>query len=37
MSIDETAQAMDVSPKTVQRELRLAESWLHRAMRGSSS
>ena len=32
LSIDETAQAMGVSPKTVQRELRLAESWLYSVM-----
>ena len=37
LSMDETAQAMDVSPKTVQRELRLAEAWLHRAMREPAS
>ena len=37
LSIDETAQALEVSPKTVQRELRLAEAWLHRAMCGPSS
>ncbi len=37
LSIDETAQATGVSPKTVQRELRLAESWLHSVMRGSTS
>lgn len=37
LSIDETAQATGVSPKTVQRELRLAESWLNSVMRGSIS
>ena len=37
LSIDETALATGVSPKTVQRELRLAESWLHGAMREPSS
>ena len=36
LSIEETAQATGVSPKTVQRELRLAESWLHSVMRESS-
>ena len=35
LSIDETASAMDVSPKTVQRELRIAEAWLHHAMTGA--
>lgn len=37
LSIEETAQATGVSPKTVQRELRLAEAWLHHAMSGPSS
>ena len=37
LSIDETAQVTGVSPKTVQRELRLAESWLHRVICGPSS
>lgn len=37
LSIEETANATGVSPKTVQRELRLAEAWLHHAMRGPSS
>jgi len=37
LSMEETAQAMEVSPKTVQRELRLAESWLHRAMSEAAS
>ena len=37
LTIDETAQATGVSPKTVQRELRLAESWLHSVMGGPSS
>jgi len=36
LSIEETAHAMGVSAKTVQRELRLAEAWLHQAMRGPS-
>lgn len=37
LSIEETAQAVGVSAKTVQRELRLAESWLHNVMRESRS
>lgn len=37
LTISETARAMGVSPKTVQRELRLAEAWLHRAMCGPPS
>jgi RNA polymerase sigma factor (TIGR02999 family) len=36
LSIEETAQATGVSPKTVQRELRLAEAWLQQVLRGPS-
>jgi len=32
LSMDEVAQALDVSPVTVRRDLRLAETWLHREM-----
>jgi len=34
LSMDEVAQALDVSPVTVRRDLRLAETWLHREMQG---
>ena len=34
LSMDEVAQALDVSPVTVRRDLRMAETWLHREMRG---
>jgi len=33
-SMDEVAQALDVSPVTVRRDLRMAETWLHREMQG---
>ena len=33
LSMDEIAQALDVSPITVRRDLRLAEAWLHKEMR----
>jgi RNA polymerase sigma factor (sigma-70 family) len=29
LSMDEIAQALDVSPVTVRRDLRMAEAWLH--------
>jgi len=32
LSIDEIAQALDVSPVTVRRDLRMAEAWLHQEM-----
>jgi RNA polymerase sigma-70 factor, ECF subfamily len=32
LSMEEVAQALDVSPVTVRRDLRLAETWLHREM-----
>jgi RNA polymerase sigma-70 factor, ECF subfamily len=32
LSMDEIAQALDVSPVTVRRELRMAEAWLHHRM-----
>jgi RNA polymerase sigma-70 factor, ECF subfamily len=32
LSIDEIAQALDVSPVTVRRDLRMAEAWLHHEM-----
>jgi len=33
LSMDEIAQALDVSPVTVRRDLRLAETWLYRELR----
>lgn len=33
LSMDEIGQTLDVSPKTVRRDLRAAEAWLHREMR----
>jgi RNA polymerase sigma factor (TIGR02999 family) len=32
MTYDETAAALDISPATVHRELKLAKAWLHREM-----
>jgi RNA polymerase sigma-70 factor (ECF subfamily) len=32
LSMEEIAQALDVSPITVRRDLRMAEAWLHREM-----
>lgn len=32
LSMDEIAQALDVSPITVRRDLRMAEAWLHQEM-----
>jgi RNA polymerase sigma-70 factor (ECF subfamily) len=32
LSIEEIAQALDVSPVTVRRDLRMAEAWLHKEM-----
>jgi RNA polymerase sigma-70 factor (ECF subfamily) len=32
LSLDEIAQALDISPVTVRRDLRMAEAWLHREM-----
>ncbi len=37
LSIEETAQALDVSSATIGRETRLAEAWLHRALSRDSS
>ncbi len=34
LSIEEIAQALDISVATVGRELRMAQAWLHRAMSG---
>ena len=34
LSMDEIAQALDVSPVTVRRDLRMAEAWLHNQMQG---
>ena len=34
LSMDEIAQALDVSAVTVRRDLRMAETWLHREMQG---
>jgi RNA polymerase sigma factor (TIGR02999 family) len=36
-SIDETARALEVSAVTVRRDLRMAEAWLHREMRGAEA
>jgi RNA polymerase sigma-70 factor, ECF subfamily len=33
LSMEETAQALDVSPVTVRRDLRMAETWLYHEMR----
>ena len=35
MTYDEVAAALDISPATVHRELRLAKAWLHRDLSGS--
>jgi RNA polymerase sigma-70 factor, ECF subfamily len=35
LSIDEIAQALEVSPITVRRDLRMAEAWLHQEMRNA--
>jgi RNA polymerase sigma factor (TIGR02999 family) len=35
LSTDEIAQALDVSPVTVRRDLRMAEAWLHREMQSA--
>jgi DNA-directed RNA polymerase specialized sigma24 family protein len=32
LSMDEMAQALNVSPVTVRRDLRMAEAWLHQEM-----
>ncbi len=34
LSVEETAQALDVSPQTVMRDWRLARAWLARELRG---
>ena len=34
LSMDEIAQALDVSPVTIRRDLRIAEAWLHNQMEG---
>ena len=34
LSMEEIAQALDVSPVTVRRDLRMAEAWLHNEMQG---
>ena len=34
LSTDEIAQALDVSPVTVRRDLRMAKAWLHHEMQG---
>jgi RNA polymerase sigma factor (TIGR02999 family) len=36
LNYDETAQALDISAATVDRELRLAKAWLHREMSGTA-
>jgi RNA polymerase sigma factor (TIGR02999 family) len=35
LSMDEIAQALDVSTITVRRDLRMAEAWLHREMQNT--
>ncbi len=35
LSMDEIAQALDVSPVTVRRDLRMAEAWLHHEMQSA--
>jgi RNA polymerase sigma-70 factor (ECF subfamily) len=35
LSMDEVAKTLDVSPVTVRRDLRMAETWLHREMQSS--
>ncbi|MFZ0797349.1 MAG: ECF-type sigma factor [Terriglobales bacterium] len=35
LSMDEIAQALEVSPITVRRDLRMAEAWLHHEMRNA--
>ncbi len=37
LSIDEAAQALDISVATVGRELRMAQAWLFRAMNGEAT
>lgn len=37
MTYEETAAALDISPATVHRELRLAKAWLHRELTQSSA
>jgi RNA polymerase sigma factor (TIGR02999 family) len=37
MTYDETAAALDISPATVHRELKLAKAWLHRELAQSQS
>ena len=35
LSMEEIAQAMNLSVETVRRDIRMAEAWLHRSMRSS--
>lgn len=35
LSMDEIARALEVSPITVRRDLRMAEAWLHKEMQGA--
>jgi RNA polymerase sigma-70 factor, ECF subfamily len=35
LSMDEIAQALEISPVTVRRDLRMAEAWLHKEMRNT--
>lgn len=37
LSVEETAQALDISTATVGREQRTAEAWLHRALSGAQT
>jgi len=37
LSVEETAEALGVSPDTVMRDWRIARAWLHRAMSGGTS
>jgi RNA polymerase sigma factor (TIGR02999 family) len=36
LSVEETAQAMDISPRTVKREWATARAWLYRELRGGA-
>jgi RNA polymerase sigma factor (TIGR02999 family) len=37
LSVEETAEALHVSPQTVMRDWRLARAWLARELRGTST
>lgn len=36
LSVEETAEVMGISPKTVKRDWSVARAWLHRALRSSN-